>query len=152
MNSPSLASLAKRLEQLEDERAIVRLLEMYCHCLDYNLEKEFIDLFTEDATFEARYRQPIRGHKQAGRAALEQYIAKTRVKTQQVKHLMTVPRIMIDGDEARAESYLTVLAERDGLPFLWRFGRFRDRVVKRNGKWLIAERVVEVELTAPGGV
>jgi hypothetical protein len=40
-----------RLKALEDERGIVETLHRYCHTLDYGLEDEWMDCFTEDAAW-----------------------------------------------------------------------------------------------------
>ena len=146
MDNPSLPDLAARLQTLEDERDILQTLNDYCHFVDYHMEREWVDLFTADAVYDVRYRQPeMQGARIVGQVELARRVAGARGKLQ--KHLMSMPRIAVSGESAQAESYLTVLMERGGVPWLWRFGRFRDRLVKLQGRWLFQERIIEVDLT-----
>jgi hypothetical protein len=46
--------LVKRLAALEEERAILRTLYRYGHSIDYGLELEWVDCFTEDGVFDVR--------------------------------------------------------------------------------------------------
>ena len=57
------------------------------------------------------------------------------------------PLIEIEGSTARAEAYFLLLQRdpADGQPVLVAFGRYRDRLVKHDGRWRIAERLAEVE-------
>ena len=56
--------------------------------------------------------------------------------------------IDVDSDsEARAASYFFAITERG--PDHW--GRYRDRLVLRDGRWLFAERKVRVDGRAEGG-
>ena len=41
-----LSDLHRRLQLLEDERAILATLYRYAHCIDYGLNAEWVDLFT----------------------------------------------------------------------------------------------------------
>jgi 3-phenylpropionate/cinnamic acid dioxygenase small subunit len=45
------ASSALRLQELEDERAILQVLYKYCHYLDYGLEEQWMNCFTDDAVW-----------------------------------------------------------------------------------------------------
>src|ERR1700677_4780943 len=55
-------SLEERLARLEDERAILHTLYTYGHGIDYDLEEEFLDCWTEDAVLYWPDRPPIAGH------------------------------------------------------------------------------------------
>ena len=46
----------RRLAALEAERAILRTLYRYGHSIDYGLEQEWVDCFTEDGVFDVRRR------------------------------------------------------------------------------------------------
>ena len=65
------------------------------------------------------------------------------------KHVIVDPVVVVDGDEAEVDSYWILLhrEQADGMPVLAAFGRSHDRVVRRDGRWLIAERFAEVEAT-----
>ena len=61
--------------------------------------------------------------------------------TPRLVHLATPARIEGDGDRATAYSYWQALTQaKDGSVVIWRVGEFRDQLVKRDGKWLFAER------------
>jgi hypothetical protein len=65
------------------------------------------------------------------------------------KHVIVDPVVVVDGDEAEVDSYWILLHREatDGTPVLAAFGRSHDRVVRLDGRWLIAERYAEVEAT-----
>lgn len=46
-----LQDLERRLQMLEDERAILTTLAEYGHSIDYGLTEKFAGLFTEDAVY-----------------------------------------------------------------------------------------------------
>ena len=50
--------LRSRLRLLEDERAILGALHAYGHAIDYGDEERYLDLWTDDAAFDARGRVP----------------------------------------------------------------------------------------------
>ena len=143
------ADVLERLRVLEDERAVLRTLHRYAHCIDYGLEAEWVDLFTEDGVFDVRRMKDGTGppHRESGRDQLRRYIAQhTRAPAKYHKHFMVEPAIRVDGDEATVECYFTRLDEREGGPFVLAFGRYRDRLVKSaDGRWRFRERIVEVE-------
>ena len=57
------------------------------------------------------------------------------------QHIITNHTVELDGDTAHAETYYIFWGEnREGPPTL-AFGRYIDRLEKRNGRWAIAHRV-----------
>lgn len=57
------------------------------------------------------------------------------------QHIITNHTVELDGDTAHAETYYIFWGEnREGPPTL-AFGRYVDRLEKRDGKWAIAHRV-----------
>lgn len=148
---PSLHHLAKRLEALEAERDILRTLHRYGHCIDYGLEKEWVGLFTPDGAFDVRRRQGG-GHREEGREALARYIpTHSRAPAKYHKHLLIEPIIQVDGDTAEVQSYFVRIDAKDGVPFIYGFGRYRDRMKKHDGAWRFKERIAEVEVRDPEG-
>jgi|SRR5918996_629879 hypothetical protein len=150
MKSPQqvdVQELVTRLEALETERAILRTLYRYGHSIDYGLEQEWVDCFTEDGVFDVRRRVgPSARHE--GRAALAAFIAQhTRAPGKYHKHMLIEPVITVHDDQATVQSYFTRMdATSDGRPFIRAFGRYLDRMVKEtDGVWRFKERVAEVE-------
>jgi len=143
----SVNNLVKRLELLEDERTILQTLYRYGHCIDYGLEQEWVGLFTEDGIYEIRLRQSGSVIRKEGSQALAQFIAEhTRAPARYHKHLLMEPLITIESEsQATVQSYFLRVDEGEGKLYILAFGRYKDRLVKRNSRWLFKERVCEVE-------
>jgi len=139
--------LVKRLELLEDERAILQTLYRYGHCIDYGLEQEWVGLFTEDGIYEIRLRHPGSVIRKEGSQALAQFIAEhTRAPARYHKHLLVEPLITLESNnQATVQSYFLRVDEGEGKLYILAFGRYQDRLVKYNSRWLFKERICEVE-------
>lgn len=137
----------KRLELLEEERAILQTLYHYGHCIDYGLEQEWVGLFTEDGIYEIRIRHPGSVIRKEGSQALAQFIAEhSRAPAKYHKHLLVEPLITLESSkQASVQSYFVRVDEGEGKPYILAFGRYKDRLVKQNGRWLFQERICEVE-------
>lgn len=145
-----VAALRDRVRRLEDERAILRTLHGYGHAVDAADRDAYLDLWTDDAAFDARGRQPgdvsrvVRGVE--ARTDFIEHFSRPPVGWH--KHLLIEPLIDIEpgGDTARVTSYFAVLREEDEMPIVWVFGRYRDTLVRcDDGAWRFAERIAEVE-------
>ena len=145
-----LSELEARLAALEDERGVVANMYRYAHSIDYGLEAEWVDCFTEDGAFDMR-RPPdfgTPGNRIDGREALAAFIAThTRAPETWHKHMMVQPRVAVEGDTAKVESFFTRLDEDETLePYVLVFGRYRDTVQRcDDGLWRFQERIVEIE-------
>ena len=139
--------LVKRLELLEDEREILKTLYRYGHYIDYGLEQEWVGLFTEDGIYEIRLRQSGSVIRKEGSQALAQFIAEhTSAPAKYHKHLLVEPLITLEGkNQATVESYFLRVDEGEGKLYILAFGRYKDRLVKHNSRWLFKERICEVE-------
>ncbi len=139
-------SMVKQLEMLKDERAILNTLHRYPHCIDYDAaEQEFLDLFTADGVFDIRG-QYARARKYQGREELTQFITQHRKDATYHQHSLVNPVISINGAEAYVESYWATLDRGESGPSLGGCGRYRDRLVKKDGRWRFKERIVEIEV------
>lgn len=143
----SADDLVKRLELLEDERAILQTLYRYGHCIDYGLEQEWVGLFTEDGIFEIRIRRPGSVIRKEGSQTLAQFIAEhSRAPAKYHKHLLMEPLITLESNkQATVESYFLRVDESEGQLYILAFGRYKDRLVKHNSRWLFKERICELE-------
>jgi hypothetical protein len=143
--------LAKRLQVLEDERAILQTLHQYGHSMDYGPDSEFVDCFTPDGTWDVRMRKSsgasfeCRGH-DAITASLSQQTA-VRAPALFAKHLVVDPRIDVVGDTAAVQSYFLRVEPRDDGPSqIVASGRYLDRLVRGDdGRWRFTERVAEID-------
>ena len=143
-----LDAIDARLRRLEDERAVLRTLHLYGQCIDKGREEEYLDLWTDDAAFDARGRSPgdvtrvVRG-----RAALAEFAAGfSRPPLGWHQHQVLEPVVDVDGDTATATSYFAVLREEEDAPLVWVFGRYRDTLARcADGRWRFTLRIAEVE-------
>lgn len=145
--NPGMDSLIERLELLEDERAILQTLYSYGHYIDYGLEQEWVGLFTADGIYEIHIRHPESVIRNEGSQAIARFIAgHSRAPAKYHKHLLIEPIITLDSkDRATVQSYFLRVDEGEGRLYILSFGRYRDRLVKQNGRWLFKERICEVE-------
>ena len=160
MNSSSrLNELEQRLRRLEDKEAVLETLTRYAWTIDHGPDDEWLELFTDDAVVEIRYRQGAAlaraaegvltesGVRHTGRAQLIPFKAgHTRSPDKWHKHVIADFVVEIEGDTARAQCYQVRVDETDGLVHVRGFGRYHDRLVRgADGRWRFVERVVEVE-------
>jgi len=125
-------------------------LARYVHLVDRGRLDEATSLFAEDAMLEIGD-----GGAATGRAAIRALFARTGERLAAggrrpfIRHHLSSIAVSVEGLEtATAESYFLALGER-GLDH---WGRYRDRLVRREGCWLIAERRVRVDGRAPGSM
>lgn len=145
-------SLEDRVARLEAEREIAATLSQYAHTLDYGPEDEFLDCFLEDGSWErVRVRAPDDVARFAGREALTRFFrdpSRGRAPDVYFKHLVVGPRIRFHGLEADVVSYFVRLQEHPDGPYLYAFGRYRDRLrACPDGRWRFVSRRAETEDT-----
>ncbi len=145
---PVIADILQRLERLEEEKAILGTLYSYSHFHDTGRGEKWVGLFTADATVDAR--RPKTRNTMKGHAAMRAYQAELKAKREPwhaMKHVMTSPRITINGDTAEVEAYWLSVNNQTPQrgPKMSAFGHYRDRLVKQNGQWLFKERIVTGE-------
>ena len=137
-----MTSMEARLQQLEDEQDILRTLYAYGHSLDYGVEADWLNCWTEDAVLKWPNRDPLKGH-DALRTAFRNH---THAPQAYHKHVIVEPRIRIDGDRATVECMFARLDRYTSGPGLRSFGRYRDVLVRcKDGRWRFSERLVEKE-------
>jgi hypothetical protein len=148
---------------LEDERDIGDTIDRYAHAIDYGEDGEWVDCFTTDGTIEVRAAasralgdrhgtsSPGRMGRHAGRQALQAFIAaQSRPPERWHKHVVSQTRVVLEGDAATAVSYLIRIDESGDVLRLYSMGRYRDRLIRStDGRWRIAERIVEMESVSP---
>ena len=152
--SASPPSLEKRIARIEAEKEIVRTLYQYAHTLDYGPEAEFLDCFVEDGSWErTRARQegePVRFEGREGLLRFFRDPSRGRAPAVYFKHLVAEPRITFEDDEADVTSYFVRLQEHPEGPYLYAFGRYRDRLRRDpDGRWRFVRRLAETESTQP---
>ena len=122
----------------------------YAHLVDGGRFDDLLELFTEDAILEAGTRPAAHG-----RAAIRALFVETgaRLSAAQgrpfIRHHVSTIDVDVQGpDAARARSYFLALT--DGGPDHW--GRYHDRLVRVDGRWLFQHRRVRTEGRTAGSV
>jgi hypothetical protein len=133
---------AAAVRELLDRQAIAELIYAYCHHFDHNEPAEVAALFTADATVDY-------GPESAtivGAAAIASTIAIGLEHTfAATSHHVSNIRLTFDrADEACGETYLYAWHRYvDGSPDGELWGRYHHRFVRVDGRWLIAELLLE---------
>ena len=145
---PPSGSIEARLLRVTDELAIQRILVDYAAFLDGRDYASYAGLFTPDG----EWANATRSRK--GRAAIQQMLAGTLgpagAPNRANYHIITNPRIDLDGDRATATSrYLFVMRGPDGSPVPSLAGVYHDEFVRQGGKWLIKRRVADDIMPTP---
>ena len=146
-----MESLEKRVQRLEDERAIQQVLYSYCWGTDRKRKEMWLDIWADDAVLDfrpapgaalgAQMTKPV-----VGRAALETFYDNRPGRDISPKHVTVNSLIDVDGDRASAESVIVFFLERDGVPELVSTGRYTDKLKRcADGKWRISERVAQMD-------
>ncbi len=121
----------------EDKAAIRELLSTYCFRMDDADFAGVAALFAPDGRWFASYE---RAH---GREEIEALL--TRINPEKGvgpfrKHVIMNGLIDLDGDRATARTSYLVLADTGEGPAPIVVGTYLDRLVRRDGEWLLSER------------
>lgn len=124
-------------------RAVVDVLYEYAHTLDGGDAEGCADCFTDDGVWQARWWDggDVPDHRFCGRDELVGYfrrIIDLHPPWTQL-HLVSNPRVEVDGATATAASYFTTVGV--GQP-VGSVGRYDDRLVHDGVRWRFAERTI----------
>jgi ketosteroid isomerase-like protein len=136
-------------QALLDKVAITDLLSRYYSNFGADSSLGFNAFYTDDAVFD------VNGHVAKGKAGIQGIYASLKGENP-ADHgtfhmLMTNPVIDVNGGTATARLLWTGIVNTsiDDHPMLWEQGREYDKLVKKDGKWLIAKRVVIADSGLP---
>jgi uncharacterized protein (TIGR02246 family) len=135
------------MADLETLEAIRRLMAIYAQLIDSKRLVEWGELFTEDAVFQ------VWGQVFRGRAAIVAGIGGMQPDLPG-KHIVLSPVVDLKGpDRALAWTDLSAFSSSEDGISIATIGRYHDELVKQDGRWRIARRVVVMAQEAlPGGV
>lgn len=139
---PGQTDLAQRLQRVEDELAIHRLL------VDYSASQDARDYEAYAALF-AREGEWVNGNRTfKGREAIHQMLIDLYGPTppgftnNESYHITSNPQVDLQGDRATARSrHLLVMRGPHGEPVPMLAGRYEDELVREDGEWKILRRV-----------
>lgn len=138
-----MTSVEERLQRLEDRDAIHQLFVDYGRHLDAGDIDAYADLFTADG--EVMLGPMGRTQGRDNIHALMTKVLNGRVGA--AYHVISSPRVELDGDHATSEVMWTVLQrDAEGRPRLTSTGRHVDKLRREDGRWRIAERRGYVDL------
>lgn len=125
---------------LTEYEKIQNHLAKYCFHVDTGSVEEIVDLFWENATLEFN---GVHVGEAAIRACYTDWSERLKAPVEGLRHLLHMPVIEIDGDQAQSHSYADADAhsKRKGKPIQNR-AMFRDKLEKRNGEWRFIERKI----------
>lgn len=131
----------------DDIVAIQQLLNHYCHRLDGGDTEAVVALFAEDAVLIPEYEG---SGEHAGRAAIRawysNYSRRVVAATRGLRHKISTAAIEVNGDEAHSACYLDADSVDPGSGRRSLVGgRYLDRLVRREGRWLLRERRIVID-------
>jgi SnoaL-like domain len=137
------ADIAQRLQRLEDLEEIRQLFEDYIYHLDRAEFAEYAALYAREG------RMRLGPARADGREEIERVARETfgrsagAAEDGRMKgfHIVSGPRIELDGDTATGEVMWTVIARgEDDKPSVTMVGRHVDDLVREDGRWRIERR------------
>lgn len=132
---------------------IEQLLNRYCHAVDRGTVDDVMEVFHRDAVLVPSFFQDDGTYegKAAVRGWYEKYFGTMRAAVRVLRHTISTPYIQVDGSEAESVCYLSGDAiTHDGKAAL-ALGRYEDRLIKEEGRWLIVERTILIDGNFPLG-
>ena len=121
----------------------------YAHCADSGRFVELAALFTTDGVLEIHGREPLAGRDEilAFLGAAKKSLAAGSARPY-IRHHVSSTQIDVEGPEtARAASYFLAITDR-GVDH---WGRYRDDLVRTDGRWLFQRRLVRPDGRASSG-
>jgi ketosteroid isomerase-like protein len=136
------ATVEQRLQRVEDELAIKRILVEYAVRLDAKDLDAYVDLFAENGVWQ------IGNSARTGHAEIRKMLdglyanAEKEPFGYQRFRIVTNMQVDIDGDRATARSrHLSIMRGEKGQPTPTLAGLYEDELIRENGEWKILKRV-----------
>jgi len=133
-------SLSRRVQALEDELAIHRLIVRYGLAVDTGDAERTAAVFTPDGVYDADVRL------MAGRGAVADMVRSDRHQHMvgRCAHQIGPAVVRVDGDRAVALGYSRVYLRADDGIGIYRVSLNRWELERRDGAWLIARRLTRL--------
>jgi uncharacterized protein (TIGR02246 family) len=138
MQNDELESLMRRVQALEDERAIQAVLTRYGFAVDAGEAEATMALYAEDCHIEIDGIAVMEGREQT-RNIVESEVHQAILPN--CAHIMGPFVVELDGDRASATGYATVMVKEDGVTGIWRLAYGRWELERREGRWQIVTRI-----------
>jgi hypothetical protein len=136
VNDTPIQALERRLQRLEDERAVQRVVIGYGPAADAGLATRAGALWLEDGLYDWDAKgKPHRGREEVDRM-LRGDVHQGLIRNG-AAHLAMPPLVEIDGDQAVALTYSLVFVRREGGYDLWRLSANRWDLERHGSDWRI---------------
>jgi ketosteroid isomerase-like protein len=129
---------------VEDQLAVAAVMHRYARTVDTHDFAGLRTCFTDDCTLSG-YPPPAPEVVRGGDAIIE-YISTQLQKYGRTQHMLGQIEVTVDGDEARAESYVQAfhLLANDPSTMVNLWGSYHDHFVRIDGKWVIDEHRIDI--------
>ena len=148
--APALVTAQGNLGTYEDRIAVEDVMARYVWAVDSLDQEGYVAVFTEDAVIDSNG-SISRGHAEIRKivTGLIQRRDENKAKglpASNLYHVISNVRITfpMPGEALHQSYWQTVRRDKDGKMSAAAMGRSEDRLVKRNGKWLIQSRKLTV--------
>jgi hypothetical protein len=137
----AIAALQARTRQLEDYVEITQLVAQYGPAVDSGSSDAAAELWTEDGSFDAVGAITMQGHDQI--AGMVRSQGHQDLILHGCGHVLTVPHVVVDGDEAHGRSYALNIRWDPEQQLFWvaRLSANTWRWVRTKEGWKVKERV-----------
>jgi len=130
------ASLEARVKELDAIQAIINLESDYGFASDTGNVNLLLDLFTDDGVIVLP-----NGEKIIGKEAIRKFRENAPKRVTFSVHYLLNPRIVIDGDRARARYYwLAALEWANPKKAVWSSGYYQDEFVRTENGWKFKQK------------
>ena len=148
--APVLVTAQENLGTYEDRMAVEDVMARYVWAVDSFDPEGYVAVFTEDAIIDSNG-NISKGHEEIRKIVLGLIQRRDDNKAKglpiiNLYHMISNVRITFPrpGEALHQSYWQTVHRDKDGKMIAAAMGRSRDRLVKRNGKWLIQSRKLTV--------
>lgn len=137
-------SIEQRIQQIEDQTAIKRVVDVFANLADVKDIKTQMTLFTEDATVETYFGDTLFASMR-GREEISNVFSSFIANFSALYHMNGQFTVDIDGDKASSTHYcLVVLISEDAAGKAYKNLNgiiYKDEYRRVEGQWLISKRV-----------
>ena len=139
-------ALEARIRRLEDIEEIRQLKARYCDYCDNGYDPDGIaELYTTDGVWDGG---EAFGRRE-GREAIRRHFQGAPSRISIARHQVMNPIIEVDGDEATGQWLLFQPCTVTDTGPMWLAATYHDTYRRVDGRWLIAETVIDVAFFAP---
>jgi len=141
--------LEDQVRAAADELEIRNLLAKLAEMADAGALDDYIDLFTEDASWGGAGQLQRTGHAEILDGARERRAGGITGPGSHTLHVLTTTAVELDGDRARSRSVFHFYANTDATPTLQVIGVYQDRFRRTSRGWKLSARVIDGPVAPP---